>query len=189
MEHTESQRNSNAKLTLILDTIVPKLTSTITDLIVILEKFGNSLIIVSILQYNHHNTFLTPSSALPSFAASEEERATTRHLALTTITTFFSSITATTLQFSYQQTSGRLSSFVNLFWFLSLVFSVTSGVSSLLALIWRRSFMYVTLAVNIPTLRFCAATLTSGLQITSDFGSVGCPSSSWPFQHLLLWSD
>lgn len=50
MEHTESQRNSNAKLTLILDTIVPKLTSTITDLIVIPEKFGNSLIIVSILQ-------------------------------------------------------------------------------------------------------------------------------------------
>lgn len=45
--------------------------------------------------------------------------------------------------------------------------------------------MYVTLAVNIPTLKFCAATLTSGLQITSDFGSVGCPSSSWPFQHLL----
>lgn len=33
MEHTESQRNSNAKLTLILDTIVPKLTSTIIDLI------------------------------------------------------------------------------------------------------------------------------------------------------------
>lgn len=86
-----------------------------------------------------HSLFL----ALPSYVTQEEERATTQYLALTTIATFFSSITATTLQFSYQQTSSRLSSAVNLFWFISLVFSVSSGINSLLSMIWRKSIVYV----------------------------------------------
>lgn len=78
-------------------------------------------------------------SVLPSSAIEDEERATTRYLALTTIATFFSSVTATTLQFSYQEITGHLGSAVNLFWFLSLVFSVSSGVNSLLSMIWRKS--------------------------------------------------
>ena len=73
----------------------------------------------------------------------EEERATTRYLVLTTIATFFSSITATTLQLSYQQPSSRLNSVVNLLWFMSLVFSVSSGVSSLLSMMYRKAHMCV----------------------------------------------
>lgn len=64
-------------------------------------------------------------------------------LALSTIATFFSSITATTLQFTYQETSDALSSATNLFWFISLVFSVSSGVNSLLTIMWRTSHVYV----------------------------------------------
>lgn len=62
---------------------------------------------------------------------------------MTTIATFFSSVTATTLQFSFQQTKSGLGGAVNLFWFISLVFSVASGVNSLLGMTWRKSSMYV----------------------------------------------
>lgn len=44
---------------------------------------------------------------------------------------------------SIDQPSSKLAAAVNLFWFLSLVFSVSSGVSSLLGLMWRKSSMYV----------------------------------------------
>lgn len=83
--------------------------------------------------------------ALPKFLVDQMERDTTRYVNLTTIATFFSSVTATTLQFTYAETDAVLSSslrgVVNLFWFLSLVFSISSGVSSLMALTWRRSSM------------------------------------------------
>lgn len=81
--------------------------------------------------------------AFPSFTEEEEERDTTRYLALSTIATFFSSITATTLGLTYQETSGTLNKATNLFWFISLVFSVSSGVNSLLTIIWRKSRVYV----------------------------------------------
>lgn len=71
-----------------------------------------------------------------------EANATTRYLNLTTIATFFSSVTATTLQFSYNQTGqSRIGDLVNLFWFVSLVFSVASGINSLLGMTWRKSSM------------------------------------------------
>lgn len=113
--------------------------------------------------------------ALPSYAADEEERATTRYLALTTIATFFSSITATTLQFSYQQTTGRLSSAVNLFWFLSLVFSVSSGINSLLSMIWRKSTVYALTFLNKKAIaehqsQHATDIRTSNLQSTSTSG-------------------
>lgn len=86
--------------------------------------------------------------ALPKFLVDQMERDTTRYVNLTTIATFFSSVTATTLQFTYAETdavpSNSLRGVVNLFWFLSLVFSVSSGVSSLLGLTWRKSSMCVT---------------------------------------------
>lgn len=69
--------------------------------------------------------------------ADEEERATTYYLSITTIATFFSSVTATPLQFSYQQTSNLLGNAVNLVWFLSLVFSISCGVNSILSVTWR----------------------------------------------------
>lgn len=78
-------------------------------------------------------------TAFPSFLADEKEAATTQYVNITTIATFFSSVTATTLQFSFQNTGTTLGALVNLFWFISLVFSVSSGVSSLLGLMWRKS--------------------------------------------------
>lgn len=75
------------------------------------------------------------------------ERDTTRYVNLTTIATFFSSVTATTMQLTYAGTdavpSNSLRGIVNFLWFLSLVFSVSSGVSSLLGLTWRKSSMCV----------------------------------------------
>ena len=62
---------------------------------------------------------------------------------ITTIATFFSSVTATTLQMSISDSSSGLLNIVNFFWFLSLVFSVSSGVSSLLGMTWRKSSMWV----------------------------------------------
>ena len=61
---------------------------------------------------------------------------------ITTIATFFSSVTATTLQMSISDSPSGLLNVVNLFWFLSLVFSVSSGVSSLLGMTWRKSSMW-----------------------------------------------
>ena len=62
---------------------------------------------------------------------------------ITTIATFFSSVTATTLQMTISAPSQSvLWNVVNFFWFISLVFSVSSGVSSLLGMIWRKSSMW-----------------------------------------------
>ena len=83
------------------------------------------------------------SPVLPASVVEDEERATTRYLTLTTIAIFFSSITATTLQFSYQQTTTRLDKSVNLLWFASLIFSISSGINSLLSMLWRRSIVWV----------------------------------------------
>ena len=62
---------------------------------------------------------------------------------ITTIATFFSSVTATTLQMSISYTHSALWNAVNFFWFISLVFSVSSGVSSLLGMTWRKSSLWV----------------------------------------------
>ncbi|KAF9459851.1 WD40-repeat-containing domain protein [Collybia nuda] len=56
---------------------------------------------------------------------------------LTTVATFFSAVTATTLQFSYSQSDVQ-SSVVNGFWFSSLVFSVASTVNLLLGALLMR---------------------------------------------------
>ena len=78
------------------------------------------------------------------FLADEKERATTRYVNITTIATFFSSVTATALQTSLSINAGSsVWDVVNLFWLISLVFSVSSGVSSLLGMTWRKSKMWV----------------------------------------------
>ena len=82
--------------------------------------------------------------ALPTFLVDEKERTTLRYVNITTIATFFSSVTATTLQMSISITNPpALWNVVNFFWFVSLVFSVSSGVSSLLGMTWRKSSMWV----------------------------------------------
>lgn len=61
-------------------------------------------------------------------------------LSLLTIATFFTSITATTLGFSFSQKS-HLYNVVNFFWFTSMIFSIASVMNSLLAYSWRRSIL------------------------------------------------
>ena len=56
-----------------------------------------------------------------------------------TVATFFSAITATTIQFSYTNNNSSLQSSVNTFWLSSLVLSVTSVLQSILAYLWRQA--------------------------------------------------
>ncbi|KAG2030418.1 quinon protein alcohol dehydrogenase-like superfamily [Suillus americanus] len=70
-------------------------------------------------------------------------------LTLSTVATFFSAVTATTLQFSYSQTGDMLSDCVNAFWFSSLVFSIAAAVNSLLGLSWKQA-MYRSPGDRVP---------------------------------------
>ena len=98
----------------------------------------------SMLSYHLVVSFHNTIKALPTFLADEKERATSRYVNITTIATFFSSVTATTLQMSISITNhSAVWDVVNFFWFTSLVFSVSSGVNSLLGMTWRKSSMYV----------------------------------------------
>ncbi|KIJ16615.1 hypothetical protein PAXINDRAFT_98453 [Paxillus involutus ATCC 200175] len=67
-----------------------------------------------------------------------QQNAVSKILNLSTVATFFSAVTATTLQFSYSATEGVLSDFVNAFWFSSLVLSIAAAVNSLLRLTWKQ---------------------------------------------------
>ncbi|KAI6045140.1 hypothetical protein EDC04DRAFT_2560260, partial [Pisolithus marmoratus] len=58
-------------------------------------------------------------------------------LNLSTVATFFSAVTASTLQFSSASTETALADTVNAFWFSSLVFSIAAAVNSLLKLKWK----------------------------------------------------
>ncbi|KAH8111553.1 hypothetical protein DFH11DRAFT_587736 [Phellopilus nigrolimitatus] len=64
---------------------------------------------------------------------------TSRYLNLTTVATFFSSVTATTLQTSFGNTQTNIGSITNCFWFISLSFSVASAIYSLLVMTWKQS--------------------------------------------------
>ena len=68
-----------------------------------------------------------------------QKHAATNLLNLTTVATFFSAVTATTLQFSYASVQLRSEQAVNGFWFCSLVFSIASAVNSLLGLTWKQA--------------------------------------------------
>ena len=86
--------------------------------------------------------FLTPLSEIPAIRQSQDF-ISQQHVNLTTIATFLSSVTATTLQISASAPASVLTSVTNTFWFVSLVFSAASAVYSLLEMTWRRSPMYV----------------------------------------------
>ncbi|KLO19357.1 WD40 repeat-like protein [Schizopora paradoxa] len=70
---------------------------------------------------------------------SAQTQAATNFLTLSTVGTFFSAVTATTLQFSFADASTTLQITVNSFWFCSLVFSIASVVNSLLAYMWEHA--------------------------------------------------
>lgn len=58
-----------------------------------------------------------------------------------TVATFFSGVTATMLQFSYNVAETKLDIAVNAFWFVSLVFSTSAAVNSLLGLTWMQAIL------------------------------------------------
>jgi len=68
-----------------------------------------------------------------------QERSMAKYLHLTTIATFLSSVTATTLQISFGDDPSTLNSATNTFWFCSLVFSIGCAIHSLLAMTWYQS--------------------------------------------------
>jgi hypothetical protein len=70
---------------------------------------------------------------------SSQEHSTSNMTNLSTIATFFSAVTATTLQMSYQNVDSQLDRTVNTFYFASLMFSVAAAVSSLFGLAWRQA--------------------------------------------------
>jgi WD repeat-containing protein 26 len=55
------------------------------------------------------------------------------------VATFFSAVTATTMQFTFGSHSTPLEDAVNGFWFTSMVFSVAAAVNSLLGLTWKQA--------------------------------------------------
>ncbi|KAF9457745.1 hypothetical protein BDZ94DRAFT_1326045 [Collybia nuda] len=70
-------------------------------------------------------------------------------LNLSTVATFFSAVTATTLQFSFELEHSSMANSVNCFWFLSLVFSIGAAVNSLLGLTWKQA-MYRSPGHRVP---------------------------------------
>ncbi|KAH9006565.1 WD40 repeat-like protein [Lactarius hatsudake] len=68
-----------------------------------------------------------------------QQHGASNFLNLSTIATFFSAVTATTMQFSYQNVGTALADAVNAFWFTSMVFSIAAAVNSLLGLTWKQS--------------------------------------------------
>ncbi|KAL5523495.1 hypothetical protein ACEPAG_7668 [Sanghuangporus baumii] len=68
-----------------------------------------------------------------------QEFVSQRYLNLTTIATFLSSVTSTTLQITADGPISILTATTNSFWFVSLVFSTASAVYSLLVMTWRQS--------------------------------------------------
>ncbi|KZV65320.1 WD40 repeat-like protein [Peniophora sp. CONT] len=70
-------------------------------------------------------------------------------LNLSTVATFFSAVTATTLQFSFETTGTPAADAVNGFWFTSMVFSIAAAVNSLLGLTWKQA-MYRSPGHRVP---------------------------------------
>ena len=64
---------------------------------------------------------------------------TSKYLNMTTIAAFFSAVTATMIQFTYEATTPPLGAAVNTLFNLSVVFSVASAAHSLLVMAWRQS--------------------------------------------------
>jgi len=68
-----------------------------------------------------------------------QEHGAANLLNLSTVATFFSAVTATTLQYTFQSHNTPLEDAVNAFWFTSMVFSIAAAVNSLLGLTWKQA--------------------------------------------------
>ncbi|KAI5117259.1 hypothetical protein M0805_006422 [Coniferiporia weirii] len=77
-------------------------------------------------------------SGLPVISSTLQNK-DSRYLTMTTIATFFSGVTATMMQMSYQNNTNSIEIATNAFLLSSIVFSVSSAVASLLTMAWNRS--------------------------------------------------
>ncbi|CAE6461644.1 unnamed protein product, partial [Rhizoctonia solani] len=80
------------------------------------------------------NTFI--EVGVPTIRFSQKHTATGLQN-LSTVATFFSGVTATTLQFSFESHDNVAQNLVNGLWITSLVFSIASAINSQLAYHWR----------------------------------------------------
>lgn len=78
-----------------------------------------------------------------------QEHGANNLLNLSTVATFFSAVTATTLQSSYRLERTPLGDSVNCFWFASMVFSIAAAVNSLLGVTWKQA-MYRSPGHRVP---------------------------------------
>ncbi|KXN92165.1 hypothetical protein AN958_09257 [Leucoagaricus sp. SymC.cos] len=78
-----------------------------------------------------------------------QKHGATNLLNLSTVATFFSAVTATTMQFSFANNDSHIAQAVNCFWFGSLVFSIAAAVNSLLGLTWKQA-MYRSPGDRVP---------------------------------------
>ncbi|KAI5121102.1 hypothetical protein M0805_001959 [Coniferiporia weirii] len=80
-------------------------------------------------------------SSFPVFLEAQEKAQSIDYNNMLTAATFFSAVTATTLQLSYAYNTNPHASFgvaVNTLWFVALVFSTASSLNSLVGLTWYR---------------------------------------------------
>ncbi|KAI5121103.1 hypothetical protein M0805_001960 [Coniferiporia weirii] len=95
-----------------------------------------------------HNLPLPPSQAIPEFLEAREKVLSIDYDNMLTAATFFSAVTATTLQLSYAYNSSTRASLgvaVNTLWFVALVFSTASSLNSLVGLMWYQKIRRVQL--------------------------------------------
>ncbi|KAH9996706.1 WD40-repeat-containing domain protein [Russula compacta] len=78
-----------------------------------------------------------------------QEHGASNLLNLSTVATFFSAVTASTLQYSFDSHGTPLEDAVNAFWFTSMVFSIAAAVNSLLGLTWKQA-MYRSPGHRVP---------------------------------------
>ena len=101
-----------------------------------LSEFTNSALSLCHSAVLHISAF--PRADVETVRFSQEHSSTNLQN-IGTIATFFSGVTATTLQFSITTTHKPIADAVNSFWFMSLVLSIGAAVNSLLGMTWKRS--------------------------------------------------
>ncbi|KAG6888957.1 hypothetical protein C0992_006950 [Termitomyces sp. T32_za158] len=103
-----------------------------------MSEFEGDLESVCVLPIFNRPHNLTTREGVPTIRFAQKHGATNL-LNLSTVATFFSAVTATTMQFSFNLSRNNVSDAVNCFWFASLVFSIAAAVNSLLGLTWKQA--------------------------------------------------
>ena len=90
---------------------------------------------------------------LPRIEAAQHSKTTHFFQSTGIIAAFFSSVTATMIQFTFQDNTTPMGIAVNTLMFSSLVFSVASVINSVLFTKWQRSTMRVTICASLAIIR------------------------------------